>query len=111
MIVLSDVGVAGTRDPNDASHLVLRNRDRLQEHSRHKGIRILIRMGCQGRSHLFGAAEKAYNMSKKNPWHSIKQNVYHDDTNCNSGNNIEKENLRDGTGGKPKCNECKSLDK
>ena len=50
-------------------------------------------------------------MTKKAPWHSIKQSVYHDDTNCNAGNNIERENLRDGTGGKPKCQECKSHDK
>ncbi|GGF62083.1 hypothetical protein SAMN05216376_106183 [Mameliella alba] len=48
-------------------------------------------------------------MAKKTPWHSIKSNVYHDDTDCNTGNNIERENLRSGTGGKPKCAECKSL--
>jgi hypothetical protein len=49
-------------------------------------------------------------MAKKSPWHSIKQTVHHDNTNCNTGNNIEKENLRDGTGGKPLCDECKRLD-
>lgn len=48
-------------------------------------------------------------MAKKAPWHSIKQDVYHDDTNCNTGNNIERENLRKGTGGKRKCEECKRL--
>ena len=48
-------------------------------------------------------------MAKKAPWHSVKAFVYHDDTNCNTGNNIEKENLRSGTGGKPKCEECKRL--
>lgn len=47
---------------------------------------------------------------KKAPWHSVKQDVYHDDTNCNTGNNIETENLRSGTGGKPKCKECSRLD-
>lgn len=28
-------------------------------------------------------------MPKKAPWHSIKQSVHHDNTNCNTGNNIE----------------------
>jgi hypothetical protein len=69
-------------------------------------------VGCQGRSHQKPAQpEKVKMMSKKAPWHSIKQPVYHDDTNCNTGNNIERENLRDGTGGKPKCQECKKHDK
>lgn len=44
---------------------------------------------------------------KTHPWHSIKSNRYHDDTRCNTGNNIESENRRSGTGGKPKCQECK----
>jgi hypothetical protein len=50
-------------------------------------------------------------MPKVSPWYSIKQNVHHDNTNCNTGNNIEKENLRSGTGGKPLCQECADLDK
>ncbi len=45
-------------------------------------------------------------MSKKAPWHSIKQSVHHNNTQCNTGNNIERENLREGTGGKPLCQEC-----
>jgi len=40
------------------------------------------------------------------PWHSIKQPVHHNNTNCNTGNNIEREYLRQGTGGKPLCSEC-----
>jgi hypothetical protein len=44
---------------------------------------------------------------KKSPWHSIKQPVHHVCTNCNTGNNIEPENLRQGTGGKPLCKECR----
>lgn len=48
-------------------------------------------------------------MAKKDPWYSIKQPVHHNNTNCNTGNNIESENLRDGTGGKPLCQECKEL--
>jgi len=48
-------------------------------------------------------------MSYKSPWHSIKRPVHHDDTRCTEGNNIEAENLRTGTGGKPKCARCKEL--
>ncbi len=48
-------------------------------------------------------------MAKKSPWHSIKMDVYHDNTECNTGNNIERENLRSGTGGKRLCQECKRL--
>ena len=48
-------------------------------------------------------------MAKKAPWHSIKSDRYHDNTDCNTGNNIERENIRSGTGGKAKCEECKRL--
>lgn len=48
-------------------------------------------------------------MPKKSPWHSIKQSVHHNNTECNTGNNIEKENLRSGTGGKRLCDECARL--
>ncbi len=46
---------------------------------------------------------------KKSPWHSIKQDVHHNNTECNTGNNIETENKREGTGGKPLCSECANL--
>lgn len=46
-------------------------------------------------------------MGIKNPWHSVKQPVYHNHSECNTGNNIEKENWRSGTGGKRLCDECK----
>ncbi len=46
-------------------------------------------------------------MSKKAPWHSSKSEVYHDNTECNTGNNIERENMERGTGGGRKCEECK----
>nr|WP_306267660.1 hypothetical protein [Pararhizobium sp. IMCC3301] len=48
-------------------------------------------------------------MAKKSPWHSTKQQVHHNNTECNTGNNIEKENLRQGAGGKPLCKECARL--
>jgi len=48
-------------------------------------------------------------MAKKKPWHSNQpeREVYHDETDCNTGNNIETENITRGTGGKRKCRECK----
>lgn len=46
---------------------------------------------------------------KTNPFHSIKQYVHHNDTACTEGNNIERENLRSGTGGKPLCKRCSEL--
>ncbi|QPH39463.1 hypothetical protein [Pedobacter endophyticus] len=49
-------------------------------------------------------------MAKTAAFHSIKANVHHDNTKCTEGNNIEKENLRSGTGGKPKCANCSKLD-
>ena len=50
-------------------------------------------------------------MPKASPWHSIKAPVHHNNTACNTGNNIERENLRQGTGGKPLCDECDRLNK
>ncbi len=52
---------------------------------------------------------KVKTMAKKSPWNSKKQSVHHNNTNCNTGNNIEKENLQQGTGGKPLCAECARL--
>jgi len=46
---------------------------------------------------------------KKAPWNSVKQPDHHVCTNCNTGNNIEKENIREGTGNKPMCKECAGL--
>ena len=37
---------------------------------------------------------------KKRAWHSVKSTVHHVCTNCNTGNNIETENRKPGTGGK-----------
>jgi len=50
-------------------------------------------------------------MPQKAPWHSVKQTVHHNNTNCNTGNNIERENLRSGNGGKPLCSECANLNR
>lgn len=51
-------------------------------------------------------------MAKVQPFHSKKivQNpVYHDDTKCTEGNNVEAYNKVQGTGGRPKCEHCKRL--
>lgn len=48
-------------------------------------------------------------MPRKSPWHSIKQSVHHDNTVCTEGNNIERENLRQGTGNMPLCKRCAEL--
>lgn len=48
-------------------------------------------------------------MAVVSPWHSIKAAVHHNNTTCNTGNNIEKENRREGTGNKPLCDECEAL--
>ena len=51
-------------------------------------------------------------MAKVAPWHSTRPNdpaVYHDNTLCTEGNNIEPENKVSGTGGRPKCEHCARL--
>jgi hypothetical protein len=47
---------------------------------------------------------------KVNPFHSkVTKHVYHDQSTCKVGNNIETYNKVSGTGGLPKCEECKRL--
>jgi hypothetical protein len=49
---------------------------------------------------------------KVQPFHSVLRTdrpVYHDDNSCTEGNNIEPQNKRPGTGGRPKCSRCKEL--
>ena len=51
-------------------------------------------------------------MAKVSPFHSVKltdRNVYHDNDDCTEGNNIEDENRRSGTGGRPQCDHCARL--
>ena len=51
-------------------------------------------------------------MARVDPWYSVKPNdpqVHHNNTNCNTGNNIERENRRSGTGNRPLCSECARL--
>jgi hypothetical protein len=46
----------------------------------------------------------------KGPWNSANSAVYHNNHNCRTGNSIKTENVRQGTGGKPLCEECERLD-
>jgi hypothetical protein len=48
-------------------------------------------------------------MSKVAPFHSEKQHVHHNNSKCTEGNNIEKANVKAGTGGKPLCSHCAKL--
>ena len=43
------------------------------------------------------------------PWHSANSEVYHNNSNCQTGNSIAPENVRRGTGDKPLCGECERL--
>lgn len=48
-------------------------------------------------------------MAKVAAFNSKKQTVYHNNSSCKEGNNIEKENLQSGTGGKALCKHCANL--
>lgn len=50
-------------------------------------------------------------MSKVQPWHSIEPGteVYHNNTLCTEGNNIERRNRKGGTGGHRLCSHCSRL--
>jgi len=50
-------------------------------------------------------------MPKTSPTHSAKEQVYHNNTACNTRNNIERENKRQGNGGKRLCQECERLNR
>jgi hypothetical protein len=70
-------------------------------------------------SHLSRSATTSFQMDRRpifmakvSPWHSKLENdprVYHNNTDCNTGNNIEDENRVEGTGGRPLCKECAGL--
>jgi hypothetical protein len=51
-------------------------------------------------------------MAKVPAFHSVLPNdprVYHDNDDCTEGNNIESENRRSGTDGRPRCGHCQRL--
>jgi hypothetical protein len=42
-------------------------------------------------------------------WHAVHSSVHHNNLQCNTGNKIEDSNRREGTGGRPLCQECARL--
>lgn len=50
-------------------------------------------------------------MPKVPAFHSKRpgETVYHNNSACTEGNNIEKKYLTSGTGGRPLCNHCSKL--
>ena len=58
---------------------------------------------------LRGAPAPHKHSTKKAAWHSIHQSTYHNNSRCSTGNNIDPEHLRQGTGGRPLCQECDRL--
>jgi hypothetical protein len=56
-------------------------------------------------------------MAKVDPYHTTTpegddpghRDVYHDHDNCSDGKRILPQNKVSGTGGRPKCDECKGL--
>ena len=52
-------------------------------------------------------------MPQKDPWYSAKPTdprVYHDNTDCVEGENIEPRNRRPGTNDLPRCRHCTYLE-
>jgi hypothetical protein len=43
------------------------------------------------------------------PWHSTKENHYHNNDRCGPGGEIPQHNREAGTGNKPLCKDCKRL--
>jgi len=48
---------------------------------------------------------------KAKPIYSEKMNVFHNNINCTERNNIERNNIKHGTGGKVLCKRCEKLNK
>ncbi len=71
--------------------------------------------GHQRRGYVILAGEGA--MAKVTPWHSTKKSsvgndIYHNNTDCHTGDNIKPENIRWGTGtGRRLCWLCRGLNK
>jgi hypothetical protein len=68
---------------------------------------------CEEIPHIgsWGRPRKEGRPIKTSSWYSIKPEtrVHHNNTLCDTGDNIEPENRREGTGGKPLCHECAGL--
>jgi hypothetical protein len=58
---------------------------------------------------LRGAPAPRRQSAPKTAWYSVNQSTYHNNSRCATGSNIDPEHLRQGTGGRPLCQECNSL--
>jgi MIP family channel proteins len=50
-------------------------------------------------------------VGQEGPWHSVNSDIYHDNPNCQTGNSIDPQNIRRGTGGNRLCEECARLNR
>jgi hypothetical protein len=51
-------------------------------------------------------------MAKTTPWHAIRSEVHHNNTGCYDGNNLERDNRREGRGKTRRlCATCRQLNK
>jgi hypothetical protein len=48
-------------------------------------------------------------MAKVSPFHGRQSAVYHDNSRCTEGKNIERRNRVAGRGGRRKCARCRTL--
>jgi len=49
-------------------------------------------------------------MAKVSKYHSVLEDVYHDNNTCKLGTNIQAGHLKLGTGGKELCSYCKDIE-
>ena len=50
-------------------------------------------------------------MPRTFPWHSKKSGVYHNNSACRTGKEVDPDDLQQGTGGKALCQECAELNR
>jgi hypothetical protein len=50
-------------------------------------------------------------MARKAPWNAEDSDVYHNNSECTEGNNIEDRNRQRGDGGKRLCKHCTALNR
>ena len=74
-----------------------------------RGCGTRIRLRTKVLLHSFGLIDKEVSITRQSAWHSVNSNVHHVCSKYKTGNNIEKENRRSGTGNKPMSEECKGL--
>lgn len=48
-------------------------------------------------------------MPTRPPWHSVREPVHHNHSDCEAGKNIQRPEWHQGTGNKPLCEECAEL--